>query len=287
VPVERIAAPEGARWALDGDRGITAAPTLPDNSALASGAWWPADYAGEPLVSFEDELAHHLDLHLGDRITVSVLGRSITARLANTRRLEWASLSINFVMVFSPNTIAGAPYSLLSTVALHNGGDRVSEAKLLKAVVDAFPTATVVRVKDVLATVGDLVGSLIVAVRAAASITLLSVVLVLSGALASGHRRRLYDAVLLKTLGATRARVLAAFVAEYALIGVATALFALLAGSAAAAGVLHAILDVPPVFDLGLAVATVLAALVFTIGLGLAATYTALGAKAGPVLRDL
>jgi len=287
TPVDKIEAPEGARWALSGDRGITLSATLPENSTIASGAWWPTDYTGEPLVSFEDELARDLGLKIGDKITVSVLGRSITATIANTRKVEWQSLSINFVMVFSPNTFAGAPFSVLSTAALPGGGDRDSESRLMKAVVAKFPTATMVRVKDVLATVNDLVASLTLAIRAAASIALAASVLVLAGALASGHRQRVYDAVLLKTLGATRGRVLLAFALEYAALGLVTGLFALVAGGLAAGGVLAGIMDVPLDLDLSVAVGAIAGALILTIGLGLAGTWQALSAKAAPVLRNL
>jgi putative ABC transport system permease protein len=291
TPVDKIAAPEGARWALTGDRGITLSAELPRNATLASGAWWPPDYAGEPLVSFEDGLARELKLKVGDTITVNVLGRDITARIASTRKVEWQSLSINFVMVFSPNTFAGAPYSVLSTAALppsgSAAGDRDNEARLMKAVVAAFPTATLVRVKDVLATVNDLVASLTLAIRAAASIALAASVLVLAGALASGHRRRVYDAVLLKTFGATRARVLFAFALEYAALGLLTAVFALIAGTAAAWGVLAGIMDVPFDANPWVALGAVAVALLLTIGLGLIGTFRALSAKAAPVLRNL
>jgi putative ABC transport system permease protein len=194
-------------------------------------------------------------------------------------------------MVFSPNTFAGAPYSVLSTAALpangDSGGDRETEGRLIKAVVAAFPTATMVRVKDVLATVNDLVGSLTLAIRAAASIALAASVLVLAGALASGHRQRVYDAVLLKTFGATRARVLFAFALEYALLGALTAVFALVAGGAAAWGVLTGIMDVPVDFNPWVAIGAVGVALLLTIGLGLLGTFRALSAKAAPVLRNL
>ncbi|PIO98350.1 ABC transporter permease [Pleomorphomonas carboxyditropha] len=291
TPVDKIDAPDGARWALSGDRGITLSAEPPANSTLASGAWWPKDYAGEPLVSFEDELAREFGLSIGDTVTVSVLGREITARIASTRKVEWQSLSINFVMVFSPNTFAGAPYSVLSTAALpasgDPGGDRQNEGRLIKAVVTAFPTATMVRVKDVLATVNDLIGSLTLAIRAAASIALAASVLVLAGALASGHRQRVYDAVLLKTFGATRARVLLAFALEYAALGLLTAVFALVAGAAAAWGVLTGIMDVPVDLNPWVATGAVAVALLLTIGLGLLGTFRALSAKAAPVLRNL
>ena len=287
VPVDKIDAPDSARWALSGDRGITLSAEPPANSTLASGAWWPKDYAGEPLVSFEDRLAREFGLSIGDTVTVSVLGREITAKVASTRKVEWQSLSINFVMVFSPNTFAGAPYSVLSTAALPGGGDRQTEGRLIKAMVAAFPTATIVRVKDVLATVNDLVSSLTLAIRAAASIALAASVLVLAGALASGHRQRVYDAVLLKTFGATRARVLLAFALEYATLGLLTAIFALAAGAAAAWGVLTGIMDVPLDLDPWVAFGAVAVALLLTIGLGLLGTFRALSAKAAPILRNL
>lgn len=287
VPVDKIEAPPDSRWALDGERGITYAATSPRGGVVTDGTWWPADYQGKPLVSFEAELAGRFGLTIGDEVTVNVLGREITATIDNLRRVEWESLAINFVMVFSPNTFAGAPHSVLATAALPGGGTRAEEAALMKAVVDGFPTATVVQVKDVLTAVNDLVGDLTLAIRAAASVALVASVLVLAGALASGHRRRIYDAVLLKTFGATRRRVLTAFVAEYLLLGLAAAVFGIVAGTVAAVGVLQGIMKIEPVVDPVVAIAAALVALALTIGFGLAGTWRILGQKAAPVLRDL
>jgi putative ABC transport system permease protein len=116
-PVNADNVPSEARWVLRGDRGITYAKNLPENSRLSAGEWWAPDYEGEPLVSFSAEEAGEIGLSVGDTITVSVLGRSITARIANLREVEWESLSINFVMVFSPNTFAGAPHSWMATLS--------------------------------------------------------------------------------------------------------------------------------------------------------------------------
>ncbi|WP_181703427.1 ABC transporter permease [Chthonobacter albigriseus] len=287
TPVDKIDAPSDARWALEGERGVTYAAALPRNSTLVSGEWWPADYAGEPLVSYEAELADLLGLKIGDSVTVNVLGREVTAKIANTRRVDWESLSINFVMVFSPNTFAGAPHTFLATAALKDGGTRAEELALMKAVVQGFPTATAVRVKDVLSAVNDIVADLAVAIRVAASVALVASVLVLAGALASGHRQRIYDAVLLKTFGATRRRVLGAFVAEYLMLGLAAAIFGVVAGSAAAFGVLEGIMDIPAVLDWTVAVIAAVVALLLTVGFGLLGTWRILGTKAAPVLRNM
>jgi len=286
VDVAKVTVPPEGQWVLRGDRGITYAKNVPENSTLSEGAWWPADYSGEPLVSFSAEEGKELGLKLGDTVTVNVLGRNITARIANFRTVEWESLSINFVMVFSPNTFAGAPHAWLATV-IDPGATAAEEAATLKAVTNAYPTVTSVRVKDALDVIDELVGQLATAIRAAAAVALIASILVLAGALAAGNRARVHDAVVLKTLGATRSTLIRAFSYEYLMLGLATAVFALVAGGAAAWFVVSRIMKLPSAFLPDVAVTTVLIALVLTVGIGLAGTWRILGQKAAPVLREL
>jgi len=277
--------PEGG-WVLRGDRGITYAADVPENATLTEGEWWAADYKGEPLVSFSAEEAAELGLKIGDTITVNVLGRSISARIASFRRVEWETLAINFVMVFSPNTFAGAPHAWLATLTDANAAP-ADESRILNAVTRGFPTVTTVRVKDALDVVNGLLGQLATAIRAAAAVALIASVLVLSGALAAGNRARIHDAVVLKTLGATRRTLIAAFSLEYMLIGLATAVFALLAGGIAAWFVVSQVMNLPSSFLPEVALSTVVLALVLTVGFGLIGTWRVLGHKAAPVLRNL
>ena len=289
VPAADVAAKEDGRWALRGDRGITYAAQAPDNARLLTGNWWPAGHDGEPLVSMEAQVAAGLGLEVGDTITVNVLGREVTARVANTRALEWESLSINFVMIFSPNAFAGAPHAHLATLRL--AGDPAARdaraRQVLAAVTGTYPGVTSVRVSDAIGAVNDLVGDLALAVRAAASLALIVSTLVLAGALAAGHRQRRQDAIILKTLGATRARLLQAFSLEYGLLGLATGLFALAAGTAAAWYVVAEIMDIDFTLFPAVALAAVAIALAVTVGLGLAGTWRILSAKAAPYLRNL
>ncbi|MDX3978274.1 ABC transporter permease [Shinella sp.] len=286
VDVAKVKVPPEGQWVLRGDRGITYAKRTPENSTLSEGQWWPEDYSGEPLVSFAAEEGRELGLKIGDRITVNVLGRNITARIANFRNVEWESLSINFVMVFSPNTFAGAPHAWLATM-IDPGATAEQESATLKAVTNAFPTITSVRVKDALDVVNELVGQLATAIRAAAAVALIASVLVLAGALAAGNRARVHDAVVLKTLGATRSTLIRAFSYEYLMLGLATAIFALFAGGVAAWFVVSRIMTLPSSFLPDVAVMTVVTALVMTVGIGLAGTWRILGQKAAPVLREL
>ena len=287
IPSEKIEVPHSAGWVLHGDRGITYADEVPDNSRLVEGNWWPEGYSGEPLVSFEAELASGLGLSIGDTVTVNVLGREITARIANTRDVEWESMAINFVMVFSPNTFAGAPHSHLATVTWEEPVTTRREIALLKAVTAVFPTVTGVRVKDAIQQVNDLVAQLAWAIRAASSITLISSILVLAGALAAGHRGRIHDAIILKTLGATRARLIAAYTIEYAVLGLATALFGIIAGSLSAWFVVNELMGATFTFLPTAATGAALIALVLSVGLGLIGTWRVLGEKPAAVLRNL
>ena len=284
--VDKMEIPAEGGWVLRGDRGITYAKNVPENSTLAAGEWWPKDYSGKPLVSFSAEEAGELGLTIGDTVTVNVLGRNITAEIANLRAVQWETLGINFVMVFSPNTLAGAPHSWLATLSDPEATSE-REARVLNAITRAFPAVTSVRVKDALDVVNRVVSQLATAIRAAAAVALIASVLVLSGALAAGNRARVHDAVVLKTLGATRKTLITAFSLEYLLIGLATAIFALAAGGVAAWFVISKIMTLPSAFLPEVAITTICVALALTVGFGLLGTWRVLGHKAAPVLRNL
>jgi putative ABC transport system permease protein len=277
----------GSRWVLRGDRGITYAATVPAGSRVVEGHWWNADYSGAPLVSVESKSAHDIGLKVGDTLTVNVLGRNITARIANLRAVDWENLGINFVLVFSPGSFAGAPHNNIATLTFADGGTTAEETAFIKALAEAFPTVTAVRVKDALNTLDTMVSKLIVALRAASGVTLFAAALVLGGGLAASQRFRIYDAVVLKTFGATRARLLAAYALEYALIGAATALIGIALGSLAASLVVTRIMEFPFVFVPSEAAGAALFALFVTLALGLLGTFAALGRKPAQVLRNL
>jgi putative ABC transport system permease protein len=273
---------------LEGDRGITYATTMPEGSVLAKGDWWADDYKGPPLVSVEAGIADGLGLKIGDSITVNVLGRNITAAIANLRTVNWRSLGINFVFVFSPNTFAGAPHTWLATATFPKGGDRTKEVALMKAVSRTYPTVTSIRVKDALDAINDVVARLAWAVRGASGVALAASILVLAGALAAGRRTRIYDTVVLKTLGATRARLLLALVLEYGILGFATAVFGVLAGGAAAWVIATRIMRLENFEWLWSAAASAASiGIVVTVGLGLVGTWRALGQKPASWLRNL
>jgi len=287
IKAENLKPGESSAWVLRGDRGISYAATLPAGSRLVAGEWWAADYSGPPLVSLENRTAEDLKLKPGDTIDVNVLGRNVTARIANLRAVEWQNLGINFVLVFSPGTFAGAPHTDIATLTFADGGTTGEETALVKALADAFPTVSAIRVKDALDAVDHIVGNLVLALRGASMVTLIAAALVLGGAIAAGQRFRIYDAVILKTLGATRFRLLASYALEYALIGLAAVVFGVAAGSVAADLIVTRVMEFSFVWVALPAAGTALLALLVTVLLGLVGTFTALGHKPAEVLRNL
>ncbi|MDU6493212.1 ABC transporter permease, partial [Bradyrhizobium sp.] len=286
VRAEDLKATAETEWVLQSDRGLTYTGEIPKGSKVVEGEWWGESYSGPPLVSIEKRIADGLGLKLGDDIVVNVLGRDIAARIGNMRTIDWQGLGINFVLVFSPNAFKGAPHTHVATLT-EARSDAAEDARVIRKVADAFPMVTSVRVREVMETVGTVVSNLALAIRGASAVTLISAILVLGGALAAGHRHRVYDAVILKTLGATRLRLLGAYALEYLMIGFATAAFSVIAGSVAAWLIVTRLMTLSFAWQAGSAAMVVLAALVVTVGLGLAGTLLALNQKPASVLRNL
>lgn len=220
--------PDGA-WALRGERGLTFAEALPSGSTLTAGRWWsPEEGRRHALVSVDERLAEALDLHVGDPLTVSVLGLERTATIASFRRIAWDTLGFNFVLVFSPGAIGDVPHNLAATIDMP--ASRASA--VIRALLPVFPSTSVIEVGGVLSQVQDIVRQVASAIAAAAGVAVLAGIAVLVGAIAAARAARTYDAIILKTLGATRAQVLTIQALEYGLLAVVTATVALMLGTA-------------------------------------------------------
>lgn len=285
VAVENLKADPEAEWVLRGDRGLSFSEDVPTGSKVVAGTWWPKDYDGAPQVSFEVELARGLGLEVGDTVTVNVLGRNLTARISNLREVQWESLELNFVMVFSPNTLTSAPHAMLATITLPKSTTLKQEADIARAIGKAYPNQTVIRVKDAINAFNDVFSKVMMAIRVAGSVTLLAGALVLAGAFATAQRRRNLEAVVLKTLGATRRRILTIHVTEYLLLAAVTAVVAVGLGTITAWLALTQVMNVNFVFawmPIGLALGLASALVLIFGGLG---TWTILRSKTVPYLR--
>lgn len=270
----------GSHWVLRGDRGVTFAEDQ-GSYRLTEGTWWPAGYDGPPLISFGAEEGAELGLKLGYTITVNVLGRDITGTIANFRDLDFRTGGIGFVMVFSPGAFQGAPYTLIATARAPAGSD----GAILRALGEAFPNVTAIPIREAAARVGEALAGLAAATSLAALATLATGFVVLVGAAAAGERARLFEAAVLKTLGATRATVLASFALRSALMGAAAGLVAIGAGALAAWAVLVPVMELEFHLAWGPAVLIVSGGVAAVLATGALFALRPLAARPAGVLR--
>ncbi len=272
----------GNHWVVNGDRGITYAASVPPNSTVAEGEWWPEDYAGPPLISFAKQEADEMGLKIGDKITVNILGRNLTATIANLRDLEFSDMSLNFVMVWSPNALSGAPHTFLSTVY----ATPEAEGRLLTTMARDFPNITAIPVRDAISRVSEVLDSLSSAIRWGAGATLLTGFVVLIGAAAAGADARVFEAAVLKTLGAPRRRILLSFALRALILGAAAGLVALAAGGAAAWAVMHYVMDSDFALNWSAALAIITGGALANLLASLAFSWRPLATKPAQILRN-
>ncbi|WP_370308712.1 ABC transporter permease [Sphingobium abikonense] len=274
--------PEGA-WFLRGERGVTYSARLPEGSDLVAGKWWPADYRGPPLVSLDAEAARTLGIGVGDSLTVSILGREITARIASLRKVNWDTMGFNYVLVFSPVTLQSAPHSVAATITM----DPRHDAAMTRALLAAFPGVSVIAVGDVIDQVGAILTQMSRAILVAASVAILAGIAVLVGAIAAARQSRSYDSVILKTLGATRLQLLGGQALEYGLLSVLLAIVALALGSAAAWFVIVQVFDFTWSPDWTVMLGTLAGGALLTLGIGLAGALPLLSVRPARALRQV
>lgn len=271
----------GDHWVLRGDRGITYSMRPPPDTQVTQGEWWPPDHDGPPQVSFAEEEALEMGLSLGDEVTVNILGRDITATITSYRVVDFSTAGIGFVMSMNPAALRGAPHTHIATIY----GDPDADARLLRDIGTTYPNITMIRVRDAIDRVSEVLAGIAAATTYGALATLLTGFVVLIGAAAAGERARTYEAAVLKTLGASRASVLANFALRSAIFGLAAAGVAVLAGGLAGWAVTTFVMETDYSFEPVSALAIVTGGVLTTLVAGLAFAWRPLAARPARVLR--
>ncbi len=278
-PAQEVA---GDHWVLQGDRGVTYSAALPARTTLLAGQWWPEGYTGPPLISFAAEEADEMGLKLGDTMTLNILGRDITGTIASFREVDFSGAGMGFILSMNPAALAGAPHSFIASIY----AAPEAEATLLRQLSDAYPNITMISVRNAIDRVTDLMGKIATAIAFGALMTLVTGLVVLIGAAAAGERARAYEAALLKTLGATRAGVLATFALRTALTGMVAGLVAVAAGAGAGWAVTRFVMEQDYAFEPVSAMLIVIGGIVITLVAGIAFSLRALAMRPAQILRQ-
>jgi len=277
-PAKEVA---GEHWVVRGDRGLTYAAEPQANAKVVAGEWWPADYTGPAQVSFAAEEAEEIGLKLGDALVVNVLGRDIPATITSFRQVDFSSAGMGFVMTMNPAALQGAPHTFIATVY----AEEAAEAAILRDVSKAYPNVTAIRIRDAIGRVTEALEAIATATAWAAAATLVTGFVVLIGAAAAGERARVYEAAVMKTLGATRGRILASFALRSALMGAAAGGVAIVAGGLAGWAVMVLVMEGEYFFEPVSALAIVAGGVFATMAAGLLFALRPLAARPAQVLR--
>jgi putative ABC transport system permease protein len=269
-------------WYLSREYVLTWGAEPPAHNRVIAGRWWTADEArGEALISVEEDIAKNLGVTIGGSLGFDIQGVTVQARVVNIRHVDWQSFNTNFFVIFSQGALDGAPSTWIATARVAPS----DEGTVQSAVTAAFPNVTAIPVREVLERIAAVLDQIALAIRLLAGVSIATGLIVTAGALGVSRHQRLYQSVILKTLGATRGVVARVFAIEYAILGVAAGLCGSLLAAALAWSVGHWALDIgwagsPLTVAAGVAGAAVLA-----IGVGFLGTFRLLGRKPLGVLR--
>ena len=260
---------------------LTWSDAPPEHNVVTQGAWWTGGARAEAEASLEETAARHLGVGLGARLTFDIQGVEIDAVVTSIRRVDWQSLSTNFFVILSPGALDDAPVTWVATARV----PPAAEAALQNTIVATFPNVTAIPLRDVLERVAGVLRDIAVAVRLVALFTLGAGLVVMTAALTATRSQRLYESVVLRTLGATRGVVARAFAVEYGVLGAVAGA----GGGALALGLAWAlvrwVLDAPWSFDLVPLALGLAATVALALAVGFLSTFRLLGHKPLPVLR--
>ena len=281
VPVDQALVDPKVQWAVRGDRFLSYAATPTPSTKLTAGNWWPADYSGPPLISMTADLGKGFGVSVGDSLTVNVLGRKVTAEIANLRQVDWSTMELNFALLFSPGVLENAPQTHIAAVHV----DRDGEQLVFQTVTSQFPNISAIGTREVLVNVARTMNRIGTAFKGMAAVALLTGFLVLAGAVSADQHRRIHDAVIFKVCGATRGDIIKAFATEFALLGLTAGSISALVGSLAAYGIIEGLMDMSFHLKPWAILLTIVLGMALSLSLGLAGTWKALGQKPAPYLR--
>ena len=275
-----VVKPEG-KWILRGDKGITFSHNLPADNIITAGEWWPKDYDGHPQVSISKQMADSMNLGIYDDISVNILGRRFTMAISSIRDFSWENFGINYVMMVDPNSLKNAPYTYVATAKTTPD----TEAVIYRELYQKFPGISIVRMKEILENALGLLSKISNAIDVMAAITILSGVLVLAGAIAAGHRARIYDAAVLKVVGATRKDILKTYVIEFILLGLVTGMIAIGLGTLGAYLVISNLMGMSWQLPFHIPLGTVTGSISVTLMFGMVSIWLAMSVRPARILR--
>jgi putative ABC transport system permease protein len=262
---------------------VTYRPQLESNETIVDGKFWEATPSSEPEVSIEEGMRGLSGLDLGGTITFDILGRKINARVTSIRRVDWRNSRTGFLVLFRPGTLEAAPQTFIGAI---NGPEQEpARSRFQRALIDKYPNVSVIDVADIVRSVTGILSNITLAVSFIGGFVLLSGVLILIGSIAMTKFQRIYEAAVLKTLGAKRRALLTIMLAEYGLLGLVAGLIGSLAALALSYVIARFVFEIPWTFTPALNLVGIFATAALVTIIGAVSSFDVLTRKPLSILR--
>jgi putative ABC transport system permease protein len=263
---------------------VTWQGALPDGNVVTAGQWWTEEEAGrEAWVSIEESLTARMGLQVGDEVVFDVQGVRVATQVTSARSVDWGRLQTNFFFILTRRALQGAPTSWVATARSRPGPE--GRRALQAAVVAAMPNVTAIDAAEVVERVQGMVDRIAGVIRFMAAASVLAGVVILGGSIAATRLRRVREAAILKSLGATRAVLVRALAVEYAALGLVAGVVGTAVGAGLAWAVLTLVMRVPWSAPPALLLALPLATAALTLVVGVVALLGVIAEKPLAVLR--
>ncbi len=198
---------------------ITYRSTLASNERLVAGQLWEPTASDEPEVSIEQFISETFKINIGDTVRFDVLGRVVAAKVTSVRLVEWSqSRAGGFMFLFRPGVLEQAPHSFIGF--LRGPKDVDARARMQAALVGVAPNVSVIDGREIIDAIKSVIDNVTLAVTVVGTLVVLSGLMILIGAVAMTKFRRVYEAAIFKTLGATRRLIATVLLLEYGLLGI-------------------------------------------------------------------
>ena len=285
VPVDELVPERGEdtgdrRWVLTREQRLTSMEVLPDDNVIIDGDLWA--FPELPEVSVEADFAADMGVVVGDTVTFNVQGVPLDLLVSSIRTVEWERFTINFFLVVEPGVLDEMPRYRIAAGRLPAGAELPVQDRLAVA----FPNVTMLRIREVLDKIVAVFRQLGFGVRLLGAFTVFAGIAILAGAVSAAAVRRGRQVALYKTLGMTRAQVVAVFAVEYALVGLVAGVIGTFGGVALAWLVTRFGFEIAWAWLPGVYATAVLTTVVLSVVAGLAASVRALAVRPLAILRQ-
>ena len=234
---------ERAKRTSEREFNLSWADKLQADNRIVSGKFWSAEDR-EPQFSVEEGIAKSLNIKVGDMLTYDVAGSRFTAKVTSLRKVEWDSFKANFFVIANRGVLDGYPASYITSFYLPPGNEA-----LVTGLIRQFSNLSVLDLTAIMNQVRVITDQVANAVSYVFLFALAAGLVVLYAAIATTQDERVFDAAIMRTLGANRRQMMVLQLAEFLAIGLLAGLIASVGAMSLAAVLSERVLGVPYVIN--------------------------------------